>query len=160
MAPKKKTATVIGSLGAERPVPVRTSGGPVADRTRAVVREHQHRPGSQSMASGVVRAPDDRSHVARSKDGAGPPQAARGPPGVSLCHLRAAQRPPRRPHRRPPRALPMVCAPSSVTTAVTRGTAVRRALCVILKMKGFNTLAEALAKMARSRWVITELLLT
>ena len=54
----------------------------------------------------------------------------------------------------------MVCAPSSVTTSVTLGTAVGRALCVIRKMKGFSTLAEALAKMARSRWVVTELLLT
>ena len=91
MAPKKMTATAIGSLGAERPVPVRTSSGPVADRTRAAVREHQHRPGSHSLASGVVRAQDDRPHVARSKDGAGPPQVARGTPGVSLCHLQAAQ---------------------------------------------------------------------
>ena len=54
----------------------------------------------------------------------------------------------------------MVCAPSSVTTMVTLGTAMGRALCVIGKMKGFSTLAEALAKMARSRWVVTELLLT
>ena len=43
---------------------------------------------------------------------------------------------------------------------VTLGTIVGRALCVIRKMKGFSTLAEALAKMARGRWVITELLLT
>ena len=69
MAPKKKTAMAVGSLGAERPVPVRTSSGPVADRTRAAVREHQHRPGSRSLASGVIRAPDDRLHVAGSKDG-------------------------------------------------------------------------------------------
>ena len=54
----------------------------------------------------------------------------------------------------------MVCAPGSVTTLVTLGTAVGRALCVIGKMKGFSTLAEALVKMARSRWVVTELLLT
>ena len=54
----------------------------------------------------------------------------------------------------------MVCAPSSVTMLVTLGTAVGRALCVIREMKGFSTLAEALAKMARSRWVVTELLLT
>ena len=45
----------------------------------------------------------------------------------------------------------MVCATSSVTTPVTLGTAVGRAMCVIRKMKGFSTLAEALAKMARSR---------
>ncbi len=79
MAPKKKTATAIGSLGAELPVPVRASSGPVADRTRAAVHEHQRRPGSQSLASGVVRAPDDRPHVARSKDGAGPPAGGAGP---------------------------------------------------------------------------------
>ena len=91
MAPKKKTAMAIDSLGAERPVPVRASSGPVTDRTRAAVREHQHRLGSQSLASGVVCAPDDRPHVARSKDGARPPQAARGPQGVSFCHFRVAQ---------------------------------------------------------------------
>ena len=45
----------------------------------------------------------------------------------------------------------MVCAPSSVTTSVTLHTSVRRALCVIRKMKGFSTLAEALLKMACSR---------
>ena len=81
MAPKKKTATAIGSLGAEQPVPARASSGPVADRTRAVVREHQHRPGSQSLASGVVRAPDDRLHIARSRNGAGPPAGGAGPSG-------------------------------------------------------------------------------
>ena len=54
----------------------------------------------------------------------------------------------------------MVCTPSSVTTLVTVGTTVGRAMCVIGKMKGFSTLAEVLAKMARSRWVVTELLLT
>ena len=48
----------------------------------------------------------------------------------------------------------------SVTTPVTLVTAVGRALCVIGKMKGFSTLTEALVKMARSRWVVTELLLT
>ena len=85
MAPKKKTITAIGSSGAERPVPVRASSGPVADRTRAAAREHQHRPASESLASGVVRAPDDGLHTAKSKDGAGPPQAVLGPPGVSLC---------------------------------------------------------------------------
>ena len=98
-------------------------------------------------------SPDPKTELA-------PPQAARGPPGVSLCHPRVAQRPPGCPHRRPPRALPMVCAPSSVTTLVTLGTAVGRALCVIGKTKGFSTLAEALVKMARSRWVVTDLLLT
>ena len=54
----------------------------------------------------------------------------------------------------------MVCVPSSVTTSVTLGTAVGRAMCVIRKMKGFSMPAEELAKMARSHWVVTELLLT
>ena len=85
---------------------------------------------------------------------------ARGPPGVSLCHPRAAQRPPRRPRWRPLRALPMVCATSSITTPVTLGTAVGRALCVVRGMKEFSMPAEVLAKMARSRWVVIELLLT
>ena len=53
----------------------------------------------------------------------------------------------------------MVCAPTSVTTLVTLGTAMGRALCIIHEMKGFNTPTEVLAKMARSRWVVTELLL-
>ena len=70
MAPKKKTITAIGSSGAERPVPVRASSGPVADRTRGAVREHQHHSGSQSLPSGVVRARDDGPHAAKSKDGA------------------------------------------------------------------------------------------
>ena len=74
MAPKKKMATTVDSLGAKRPVPVRTSSGLVTDRTRAVAREHQHRPGSRSLVSGVVRTPDDRLHIAGSKDGAGAPR--------------------------------------------------------------------------------------
>ena len=54
----------------------------------------------------------------------------------------------------------MVCATSSVTTPVTLGTAVGRALCVVHGMKEFSMPAEVLAKMARSRWVVMELLLT
>ena len=54
----------------------------------------------------------------------------------------------------------MVCATNSVTTPATLGTAVGRALCVIREMKGFSMPAEVLAKMARSRGVVTELLLT
>ena len=54
----------------------------------------------------------------------------------------------------------MVCASSSVTTPVTLGTAVGRAPCIVRRMKGFSTPAEVLAKMARSHWVVTELLLT
>ena len=79
MAPKKKTITAIGSSGAERPVPVWANNGPVADRTRAAVCEHQHRSGSQSLASGVVRAPGDGPHATKSKDGAGPPAGGAGP---------------------------------------------------------------------------------
>ena len=80
MAPKKKTIMAIGLSGAEWPVPVRASSGPVADRTRAAVREHQHRPGSQSLASGVIRAPGDGPHAAKSKDGAGPSKDVVTPP--------------------------------------------------------------------------------
>ena len=54
----------------------------------------------------------------------------------------------------------MVCATSSVTTPVTLGTAVGRAMCVVRGMKEFSLRAEMLVKMARSRWVVTELLLT
>ena len=79
MAPKKNTATAIGSLGAERPVPVRTSSGLVADRTRVAARKHQHYPGSRSLASSVVRTPDDRLHITGSKDRAGPPAGGTGP---------------------------------------------------------------------------------
>ena len=77
-----------------------------------------------------------------------------------MCRLRVAQRPPGRLHRRPPRVLPMVCAPNSVTMLVTLGTAVGRALCVVHGMKEFRMPAEVLAKMARGRWIVTELLLT
>ena len=55
MAPKKKTAMTIGSLGAKRPVPARTSSGLVADRTRAAAHEHQHHPGSRSLAAAPYR---------------------------------------------------------------------------------------------------------
>ena len=44
----------------------------------------------------------------------------------------------------------MVCAPSSVTTLVTLGTAVGRALCVVREMKEFSLPVEMLAKMARN----------
>ena len=54
----------------------------------------------------------------------------------------------------------MVCAASSVTMPVTLGTAVGRALCVVRGMKEFSMPAEVLAKMARSRLVMVELLLT
>ena len=54
----------------------------------------------------------------------------------------------------------MVCVPNSITMLVTLSTAVGRPLCVIRGMKGFSMPTEALAKMARNRWVVTELLLT
>ena len=79
MAPKKKTITAIGSSGAERPLPVRASGGVVADGSRGAAREHPHRSGSQSLASGIIRARDDGPHAAKSKDGAGPPAGGAGP---------------------------------------------------------------------------------
>ena len=49
---------------------------------------------------------------------------------------------------------------SSVTTPVTLDAAVGRVLCVIRGMKEASMPAEVLAKMARSRWVVTKLLLT
>ena len=54
----------------------------------------------------------------------------------------------------------MVCATSSATMPVTLGTAVGRSLCVVRRTKEFSMPAEVLAKMARSRWVVMELLLT
>lgn len=45
-------------------------------------------------------------------------------------------------------------------TPVTLGTAVGRALCVVRGMKEFSMPAEMLAKMACSRWVVMEFLLT
>ena len=72
MAPKKKTIMVIDSSGAERPLPVRASGGAVVDGSRGTAREQPHRSGSQSLASGVVHVRDDGLHAAKSKDGAGP----------------------------------------------------------------------------------------
>ena len=160
MAPKKKTATAIGSLGAERPVPVRTSSGPVADRTRAAVREHQHRPGSQSLASGVVRAPDDRPHVARSKDGAGPPAGGAGP-------SRGVVVPPPGGAATSRTLTPATIARSSHGVRVEQRHHVgdpghRRGKSPVRhpQDEGVSTLAEALAKMARSRWVVMELLLT
>ena len=75
-----------------------------------------------------------------------PPQAARGPPG--------------RQHQRPCRTLPRLCVTSSVTTLVTPGAAVGRVLRIFRRTKEASMPAEVLAKMARSRWIVTELLLT
>ena len=79
MAPKKKTTTAIGSSGTGLPVPVRTSSGPVAERTRGAAREHPHHPGSPGLVSGVVRTPGDEPHAANSRDGVGPPAGGAGP---------------------------------------------------------------------------------
>ena len=109
-------------------------------------------------------APFARQATARTspslKMGPGPPQAARGPPGVSLCHPRAAQQPPRRPRRRPQHALPRVHAMSSATTLETPDTAVGRAMCIVHETKESSTPAEVLTKMAHIRWAVVELLRT
>ena len=49
---------------------------------------------------------------------------------------------------------------SSATTLETPDTAVGRALCIVRGTNESSMLAEVLAKMARSRWVVVELLLT
>nr|XP_020172649.1 collagen alpha-1(I) chain-like [Aegilops tauschii subsp. strangulata] len=69
----------IGSSGTGLPVPVRTSSGPVAERTRGTAREHPHHPGSPGLVSGVVRTPDDEPRAASSRDGVGPPAGGTGP---------------------------------------------------------------------------------
>ena len=79
MAPKKKTTTVIGSSGTRLPVPVRTSRGPVAERTRGAVHEHPHHLGSPGLVSGAARTPGDEPRVASSRDGVGPPAGGAGP---------------------------------------------------------------------------------
>ena len=160
MAPKKKTATAVGSLGAERPVPVRTSSGPVADRTRVAARKHRHRPGSRSLASGVVHAPDDRLHVAGSKDGVGPPAGGAEPSRSVAVPPSGGATTSRTPT-------------PATTTRSSHGVRAeqrhhasdpghRRGKSPVRhrKMMGFSTPAEALAIMARNRWVVTELLLT
>ena len=78
MAPKKRTTTAIGSSGTGLLVPVRTSSGPVAERTRGAAREHPHHPGGSGLASGAVRAPGDEPPVAGSRDGVGPPAGGAG----------------------------------------------------------------------------------
>ena len=133
MATKKKTAAAVGSLGAERPVPVRAGSGPVADRTRVAVHEHQHRPGSQSLARGAVRAPGDGPHTTKSKDGAGPPAGGTGPSRSLVV---------------PPTG---GAATSKTPTPVTLDTAAGRALCDVRGTKEFSMPAEVLAKMSRSR---------
>src|SRR3954462_4518622 len=79
MAPKKKTTVAVGPSEASHPVPTWASSGPVAERTRGAVREHQHRPSTRSLGGGDVRAPGNGPHAAKSKDGAGPSAGGGGP---------------------------------------------------------------------------------
>src|SRR4051812_11004875 len=79
MVPKKKTTAAVGPSEAGHPVPMRASSGPVAERTRGAVREHQHRPSNRSLGGGDVRAPGNGPHAAKSKDGAGPSAGGAGP---------------------------------------------------------------------------------
>src|SRR4051794_14353388 len=79
MAPKKKKTVAVGPSEARHPVPTRASSGPVAEGTWGAVREHQHRPSSQSLGGGDVRAPGNGPHAAKSMDGAGPSAGGAGP---------------------------------------------------------------------------------
>ena len=83
MAPKKKTTVVVGPSEARHPVPTRASSGPVAERTRGTVREHQHRPSSRSLGGGDVRAPGNGRQAAKSKDGARPSAGGVGPSKIA-----------------------------------------------------------------------------
>ena len=160
MAPKKKTITVIGSSGAERPVPVRAGDVVVVDGSRGVAREHPRRSSSRSPASGVVRAQDNEPHATQSKDGAGPPQAARGPPRVASCQIRAARRLLRCPRRSLQRAPPRLCATNSATTLVTQGAALGSVTCTLHMTRRGSMRAEVLTEMADGRRAMMELLLT
>src|SRR3954470_5099701 len=83
MAPKKKTTVAVGPSEAGHPVPTRASSGPVAERTRGAIREHQHRPSSRSLGGGNVRAPGNGPHAAKSKDGARPSTGGAGPSKIA-----------------------------------------------------------------------------
>src|SRR4051812_9835999 len=85
MAPKKNTTVAVGPSEAGHPVPTRASSGPVAERTRSAVREHQHRPSSRSLGGGDVRAPGNGPHAAKSKDGAGPSAGGAGPSRIAAA---------------------------------------------------------------------------
>ena len=85
MAPKKKMTVAVGLSGAGHSVPTRASSGPVAERTRAAVREHQHRPSSRSLGGGDVRAPGNGLHAAKSKDGARPSAGGAGPSKIATA---------------------------------------------------------------------------
>ena len=83
MAPKKKMMAAVGPLGAGHSIPMRASSGPVTERTRGTVREHQHRPSSWSLGGGDVRAPGNGPHAAKSKDGARPSAGGAGPSKIA-----------------------------------------------------------------------------
>src|SRR4051812_21318303 len=85
MAPKKNTTVAVGPSEAGHPVPTRTSSGPVAERTRGAVREHQHRPSNRNLGGGDVRAPGNGPHAAKSKDGAGPSAGGAGPSRIAAA---------------------------------------------------------------------------
>src|SRR3954467_2000172 len=85
MAPKKKTMVAVGPSEAGHPVPTRASSGPVAERTRGAIREHQHCPSSWSLGGGDVRAPGNGPHTAKSKDGAGPSAGGAGPSRIAIA---------------------------------------------------------------------------
>ena len=73
----------VGPSEAGHPVPMRASSGPVAERTRGAVREHQHRPSSRSLGGGDVHAPGNGPHTAKSKDGARPSTGGAGPSKIA-----------------------------------------------------------------------------
>src|SRR3954462_14128850 len=85
MVPKKKTIVAVGPSEAGHPAPTWASSGPVAERTRGAVREHQHCPSSRNLGGGDVRAPVNGPHVAKSKDGAGPSAGGAGPSGIAAA---------------------------------------------------------------------------
>ena len=83
MAPKKKMTVAVGPSESVHPVPMRVSSGPVAGRTQGAIREHQHRPSSQSLGGGDVRAPGNGPHATKSKDGARPSAGGTGPSKIA-----------------------------------------------------------------------------
>src|SRR4051812_37257252 len=110
MAPKKKTMVAVGSSDAGHPVPTRASSGPVAERTRGAVREHQHRLSSRSLGGGDVRASGNGRHAAKSKYGAAPPAGGAGPSGVAAAPPAGSARASRTPIPvSPPRSSQAAC---------------------------------------------------
>src|SRR4051812_30925551 len=85
MAPKKKKTVAVGPSEAGHPFPTRASSGPVTERSRGAVREHQHRPSSRSLEGGDVHAPGNGPHAAKSKEGAGPSAGGVGPSTIAAA---------------------------------------------------------------------------